>query len=130
MIESMRIMAKWSENLIGFSDEQTDLLMGKLVRYGLYGELKYTGDPLVDNKLNDLTTEVDNLVAYDREKQEQGKKGGRPSELDDKVIWKMVNEKGLTAKQICAELGIKSPTTLYSRLGWKMRNNPDFIKFG
>ena len=125
----MRIMAKWSENLIGFSDEQIDILMGKLVRYGLYGELKYTGDPLVDNKLNDLTTEVDNLIAYDADRQGQGKKGGRPSELNDVEIWKLYNYNKLSAKQICEQLGIKSATTLYSRQGWKMRNNPDFIKY-
>ena len=126
MIDSMRIMAKWRENLIGFSDEQTDLLMGRLIRYGFDGELKYTNDPLIDNKLIDLSTEVDNLIAYDEKMKLQGSKGGRPSSLDDRKIWQLFNE-GKTANEICEILGIKAKTTLYSRLGWKERKNPNFL---
>ena len=127
MADTMVVTKNWLEKIKKRTNQQQyNEICAKILDYGIFEEYEESEDNLVNSHLDWLLPQIDLMRDKYEHMIEQGKKGGRPSTLDNKQIWKMYNVDGMKGVEIAKKLGIP-PSTLYSTESWKKRNDKDYI---
>lgn len=99
-----------------------------ILRYGFYGEELSSDNPLVEMVYTSAFPSLRNAVERYERAVENGKKGGRPTEVSTEKIIQMKN-KGMTNKQIADETGcsiknIEKRITAYNKTNPTNPTNP------
>jgi hypothetical protein len=119
MRESMKIMGKWFESCEELSEEAKKEVYYWVIRHSIFeeeiGEVRSMEARLA---LSFIVPQIDNMInSYDKQK-EMGRKGGRPSLVDNDEVVRLAVEESLNGAEIAERLGVKK-STLYSSEGWK-----------
>jgi hypothetical protein len=125
--DKMIVMKNWLSQLEGCGIEQQKEICYLMLKYGLQGEYKESKDVAVNVAMNFITPQIDAMQEEYDKQVAKGKTGGRPSTIDNKIIWTMAQE-GKTGAKIAEELNVPK-TTIYSSQGWKQRNNKNYENF-
>jgi hypothetical protein len=96
-----------------------------MLKYGLKGEYQESNDSAVNVAMNFITPQIDAMQEEYDKQVAKGKTGGRPTTVDNKLIWTMAQD-GKSGTQIADELKVPK-TTIYSSQGWKQRNNKVYL---
>lgn len=126
-MDKIVIMKSWLERIKNRTNkEQYREICEKILDYGLFEDFEESEDNLVNSHLDWLLPQIDLMKEKYGNMIEQGKKGGRPSTINQQEVWRMFNEENMNGAEIAKALGIPT-TTLYSTEGWKNRKNPNYF---
>ena len=106
------------------NEQQKGEICYKLIKYGLLEQYEQSEDALVNLLIEMYSPQVDAMQEAYEMRVAAAQKGGRPSSLDNELIWNLAKE-GLSGTDIAIKLNVPK-TTIYSSAGWKSRHMANY----